>query len=731
MDSKPESSVTNNQRRSFVRPLIFVCAFLVIALCRITWFVKTEKTHLHLPLLVLSGKHEYLSINFNENCVDLLNYALAHDKAGETDLATLDFKDVIASPGFKSLPDKLKITLIELAETRDTMSPHDYFDELLVHSRIGYWTQEQMPLRVYVPDETHEDGFGRFDRQEIERCFVQWCAIMPERLSFKLVDKPAEADIVFSQKSQPVELSFSGSVLAHTIPLSAGPERWGVLPASKATIEPLRLHPDITDSEDKRAEARRMVLLHEIGHSLGIIGHSANAGDMMFFSGAAQISERDKATLRRIYAPGSITQRAEKALRERAMANDKYALIQLATQLDECGTASQSRLQEIYRLSSQAADMGSSRAKLMLGYMYRSGSGVKRDLELASKYFHEACTQGSSAALLALSSLYERGDGVAQDLPTAEKYLKLALQVDLSQAPAAYGNFLSYQYGDSNSQKLAAAYYKIGCKNGQIEAMSRLALLYEHGEGVAKDLKEAAKLRAQARQQVLQLKATDAQSYFARACAQGIISEPEAIADFTTALRLKPDFRTGYLARAAAFAASGNSEAACLDLTSALKFDPACEQAYLGRSFVNLALGNTASSLKDVNSMLALSKNPDSDRLYGLMVGSLACRILHDEVGSRQMLDEAAGASSQKTWPGPIIRFLHHQIDESEFRKEALGYSRATEVRFYMAMDQSLGGKISEAINNLRWVKDNGDRTFYEYPVAIAELDRLQKSCRD
>ena len=77
--------------------------------------------------------------------------------------------------------------------------------------------------------------------------------------------------------------------------------------------------------------------------------------------------------------------------------------------------------------------------------------------------------------------------------------------------------------------------------------------------------------------------------------------------------------------------------------------------------------------------------------------------------------------------PRPIIKFLNHQIDETAFAKEAMGYSRSTEVHFYLAMDQAQHGKIQDAINNLQWVKDNGDKSFYEYPVAIAQLERLQK----
>ena len=225
------------------------------------------------------------------------------------------------------------------------------------------------------------------------------------------------------------------------------------------------------------------------------------------------------------------------------------------------------------------------------------------------------------------------------------------------------------------------------------------------------------------------MKAEDAPGYFTRACAFNEIGEPQrALHDFSEALRLKPDSLNSYLGRGAAYGCAGDNEAACRDLTKALEIDPDCLQAYLGRAYVNLGLGRAASALKDVNSVLSRSQNPDSDRLYALIVGSLACRFLHNESDAARMLDEALAASQPQIWPGPIIRFLDHKIDKRAFVKEARGYSRTTEVRFYMAMDQALSGEVQEAVRNLQWVKDNGDRTFYEYPVALSQLASLQES---
>ena len=43
-------------------------------------------------------------------------------------------------------------------------------------------------------------------------------------------------------------------------------------------------------------------------------------------------------------------------------------------------------------------------------------------------------------------------------------------------------------------------------------------------------------------------------------------------------------------------------------------------------------------------------------------------------------------------------------------------------------MDLSLTGRREEALLHLRWVKENGNQNFVEYPLALAELGRLAKN---
>jgi len=59
---------------------------------------------------------------------------------------------------------------------------------------------------------------------------------------------------------------------------------------------------------DKEKMLSEDICLHEVGHTLGLNGHSANPKDVMFYSMNSDnpitaLSARDKSTMARLYAP--------------------------------------------------------------------------------------------------------------------------------------------------------------------------------------------------------------------------------------------------------------------------------------------------------------------------------------------------------------------------------------------------------------------------------------------
>lgn len=71
------------------------------------------------------------------------------------------------------------------------------------------------------------------------------------------------------------------------------------------------------------------------------------------------------------------------------------------------------------------ADAGDVTAQSLLGMVYRSGEGVRRDAEAAAGWYRRAAVQGHPYAQYNLGDMYRTGEGVAEDL--AEAYIWFAL----------------------------------------------------------------------------------------------------------------------------------------------------------------------------------------------------------------------------------------------------------------------------------------------------------------
>ena len=184
-----------------------------------------------------------------------------------------------------------------------------------------------------------------------------------------------------------------------------------------------------------------------------------------------------------------------------------------------------------FRWYRKAAEQGSAKAQFKVGDYYTGGGGWVVDIlpkikwylkaaeqgytpamvELAMcssymgsankpafQWYREAAELGDATAQFALGKCYEDGDGVVQNLTKAIEWYRKAAEQGNGKAQFALG--LCYE-GDRVEQNLAEAvkWYQKTAENEDTggeasEAMYHLALCYENGKGVEKDLTKAFKL---------------------------------------------------------------------------------------------------------------------------------------------------------------------------------------------------------------------------------------------
>lgn len=210
-----------------------------------------------------------------------------------------------------------------LAQWRDLKQSGDYFDQVQVVP-VGYLIWTHFPITVYIQPPTDKELAVPFSAKRsqawvtaVSQAVQSWQPYLPlqlvnqsngadiavwrtERSALVLAPVPPESgrpSSISSEKNRPtLQLGRARSAVTH-YEIYAQPNATTAKPtlAQRFTIQ---LRPDQAPSY-LQAAAR-----HELGHALGIWGHSRSQTDVMYFSQVRQpppISARDVNTLKRIY----------------------------------------------------------------------------------------------------------------------------------------------------------------------------------------------------------------------------------------------------------------------------------------------------------------------------------------------------------------------------------------------------------------------------------------------
>jgi len=164
------------------------------------------------------------------------------------------------------------------------------------------WPKERMPISVYISPGNSVPGFKDSFKQDAKISFAQWEAASQGKIHFAFADDPNTAMIRLNWTNDRTKLT------PRQDEIPAGEARCIVTEVGidSCVITVLTVAP--MPGEKFNDNMLHWVLLHEIGHALGLT-HSTEAGDIMFinFSDAALIrppmlSTRDKTTLEKLYS---------------------------------------------------------------------------------------------------------------------------------------------------------------------------------------------------------------------------------------------------------------------------------------------------------------------------------------------------------------------------------------------------------------------------------------------
>lgn len=190
-----------------------------------------------------------------------------------------------------------------LADWQDSSNSGDYFKQI-ESTPLGYLVWSQFPVRVYVEKSAIRENTAA------NRRFQQWTAAVKEAIAqwqvyFPLKEVAARetADIVVLRSQPEREIKLNPDTGLYDIPraITAQTNYEFYLtddPAEIALRMTVRVGPNFV------GESLLATIRHELGHALGIWGHSPQESDALYFSQVREpplISKRDINTLKKIY----------------------------------------------------------------------------------------------------------------------------------------------------------------------------------------------------------------------------------------------------------------------------------------------------------------------------------------------------------------------------------------------------------------------------------------------
>lgn len=232
-----------------------------------------------------------------------LNIAGCYQSVGDNENAIRWYTKYLDENGKAAQADQVRDIVESLKHSvgRGEANPHgpDYFANI-GREGVFRWAQEKVPLRVYIESGKAISGFyPRYD-EFLMQSFVDWCKATDGKLSVVRVDNSNQADIFCSWTANPQEVTTNGTQgergSARIIAKGSTILRATLVILTKPFLE------DGVLSDDDMKKA----CLHEVGHVLGLQGHSNNNHDVMFFTVDTStvwpvLSKRDKSTMAKLY----------------------------------------------------------------------------------------------------------------------------------------------------------------------------------------------------------------------------------------------------------------------------------------------------------------------------------------------------------------------------------------------------------------------------------------------
>lgn len=197
-----------------------------------------------------------------------------------------------------------------------------------------------------------------------------------------------------------------------------------------------------------------------------------------------------------------------------------------------------------------------------------------------------------------------------------------------------------------------------------------------------------------------------------------------ALADYDQAIRYYPEMGMLYCGRGDAYLLVRQYEHAIQDYNESLRIDPHYMSHHIiNRGVAHQCLGQDTSAIEDYTTFLNTMGWRHSSSQYAALYSYYSQYRIANDTSAQQIITVASEKCDTLAWPYPALCYLRGDISGNSML--ASPNADTTEARYYLGQDLILKGRRADGIRHLLWVYENGEKCYFEYGLAIAELTRL------
>jgi lipoprotein NlpI len=205
----------------------------------------------------------------------------------------------------------------------------------------------------------------------------------------------------------------------------------------------------------------------------------------------------------------------------------------------------------------------------------------------------------------------------------------------------------------------------------------------------------------------------------------------DAVTAYRKAAELKTKNPQVYESLGDAYYRLGKYSEAIEASTQSLRLDPKPAGPYWTLTWVNLTTGDGAAAGNFANAFTYRWRPlfQGWPPYYVAFAGYLGFLEAGRNEDAKTLLSSAGPSADCKDseWHCRILKYFRNEITSEQLIAEAKDNDKMTEARAYVGLSLALSGKRDEALTHLRWVVENGNPKFTEYPVAERWLKKLTK----